>query len=438
MMVEHQRINRGKTEELEESSHKKRAQQQLYDQLKAPDEGIVDFQTESSLEQHSALLANTHSDKQRASLVIQLQQSYGNTYVQHLLNTRAMQAKLTINPPDDEYEREADRVADAVTQTPAAEVQRQEEEEEELMMKPSAEIQRQPIEEEEEELMMKPSAEIQRQPIEEEEEELMMKPTSEIQRQEEEEEEELLQAKPAGSQPAMVSENLETQINDALSGGQPLADSVRTSLEPHFEHDFSQVRLHTDAKAAKISRKLEAEAFTTGKDIFFRDGAYQPDTDSGKRLIAHELTHVVQQQSAPALQRDEVTSTATETQTPTTETTAAAPATAALRALWESMVVGPVQEAHSVLTSGGPVAETAGQASELFRRSIETIRAIKPHYSENEAVYGRLNWVHSRLETINVGLLAYTSERVSMEELIANVEPSSAVVSVITELNGQL
>ncbi len=86
----------------------------------------------------------------------------------------------------------------------------------------------------------------------------------------------------------------------------------------------------------------------------------------------------------------------------------------------------------------GPIAETAQQASELFRTSIETIRAIKPHYQENEAVYGRLNWVHSRLETINVGLLAYTSERVSMEELIANVEPSSAVVSVITELNGQL
>jgi len=236
----------------------------------------------------------------------------------------------------------------------------------------------------------------------------------------------------------MVSENLETQINDALSGGQPLPDSIRTSLEPHFKRDFSQVRLHTDAEADKLSRKLEAEAFTTGKDIFFRDGAYQPDHDSGKRLIAHELTHVVQQKAAPALQREAVTSTTTETQAPTTETTEAAPATAALQALWESMVAGPVQEAHSVLTSGGPVAEIAGQASELLGRSIETIRTIKPHYRENEAVYGRLNWVHSRLETINVGLLAYTSERTSMEELIANVEPSSAVVSVITELNGQL
>jgi len=414
-MAEHQRINREKAEELEESSHKKGAQQQLYDQLKAPDEGIADILDGPSLDRHAALLANTHSDSQRASLVNHLQRSYGNNYVQRLLSSRVVQAKLIVNPPDDEYEREADRVADAVTQTPASEIQRQEEEEEE-------------------ELMAKPS-QVQRQ--EEEEEELQTK-TSQVQRQEEEEEEELLQAKPAGSQPSMVSENLETQINDALSGGQPLPDSIRTSLEPHFKRDFSQVRLHTDAEADKLSRKLEAEAFTTGKDIFFRDGAYQPDHDSGKRLIAHELTHVVQQKAAPALQREAVTSTTTETQAPTTETTEAAPATAALQALWESMVAGPVQEAHSVLTSGGPVAEIAGQASELLGRSIETIRTIKPHYRENEAVYGRLNWVHSRLETINVGLLAYTSERTSMEELIANVEPSSAVVSVITELNGQL
>lgn len=418
MMVEHQRINRDKTEELEASSHKKKAQQQVYDQLKAPDEGIVDFQAESSLEQHSALLANTHSDKQRASLLIQLQQSYGNTYVQRLLNSRAMQARLTVSQPDDESEREADRVANIVMQTSAYPIQCQEEEEE-LMMKPVSEIQRQPMEEEEEELMMKPS-QVQRQ------------------EEEEEEEEEMLQPKPAGSQPVMVSKNLETQINAARGGGQPLADSVRTSLEPQFGHDFGEVKVHTDAEANRLSQQLGAEAFTTGRDIFFREGAYQPGSSSGKGLIAHELTHVVQQQSAPALQREEVTSTTAETQVPATETTEAAPATAALRALWESMVVGPVQEAHSVLTSGGPVAETAEQASELFRRSIETIRTIKPHYRENKAVYGRLNWVHSRLETINVGLLAHTSERVSMEELIANVEPSSAVVSVITELNGQL
>ncbi len=197
-MAERKRTNREETEGLEESRHKKKAQQPLYDQLKAPDEGAIDFLGESSIDRYAALLADVRSDKHRASLVIQLQRSYGNAYVQRLLNSRAVQAKLTVNPPDDEYEREADRVADAVTQTPVSELQRQPmEEEEELQMKPASDIQRQPIEEEEEMLQPKPASEIQRQPIEEEEEMLQPKPASEIQRQPIEEEEEMLQPKPA-------------------------------------------------------------------------------------------------------------------------------------------------------------------------------------------------------------------------------------------------
>jgi len=79
---------------------------------------------------------------------------------------------------------------------------------------------------------------------------------------------------------------------------------VRASLEPQFRYDFSQVRIHTDAEADVLSRNLGAEAFTTGHDIFFRDGTFRPDSESGKGLIAHELTHVVQQGAAvPALQR---------------------------------------------------------------------------------------------------------------------------------------
>jgi hypothetical protein len=192
----------------------------------------------------------------------------------------------------------------------------------------------------------------------------------------------------------MVSEDLERRINTARGSGQALDDRTRGSLEPQFGRDFGQVRIHTDAEANKLSRQLGAEAFTTGHDVFFSEGAYQPDTDSGKGLIAHELTHVVQQSTAPVIQRNGITTTsaeATETTTDTTTTTeedglVEAPATAALRALWESMVVGPVQEAHSVLTAGGPAAEIARQASELLGRSIATITTIRPHYRENEVV----------------------------------------------------
>jgi hypothetical protein len=134
----------------------------------------------------------------------------------------------------------------------------------------------------------------------------MMKPASDIQRQPIEEEEEMLQGKPDESQLPVVAEDMEAQIDAARGSGQPLPDSVRGSLEPHFGHDFSQVRVHTDAEADKLSRQLDAEAFTTGRDVFFREGAYQPDSANGKGLIAHELTHVVQQSAVEAIQEKPV------------------------------------------------------------------------------------------------------------------------------------
>jgi len=129
--------------------------------------------------------------------------------------------------------------------------------------------------------------------------------TSQIQRQPIEEEEEELMMKAIGSQSSVAADELETRINAARGSGQPLADSIRTSLEPHFGSNFSEVRIHTDAEADELSQQLGAEAFTTGHDVFFREGAYQPESESGKGLIAHELTHVVQQQAVPVLQRQE-------------------------------------------------------------------------------------------------------------------------------------
>ncbi|HEY79311.1 MAG TPA: DUF4157 domain-containing protein [Dehalococcoidia bacterium] len=152
----------------------------------------------------------------------------------------AVQAKLTVNAPNDIYEQEADRVADMVTSTVTNQAQRQ---------------------------------------------------------AEEEEEEEPIQAQAVGSEPAVVAERLERQINTARGGGHPLDGPVQASLEPHFGADFSSVRVHTDSEADALNRSLSARAFTTGTDIFFRKGAYDPASISGQRLIAHELSHVVQQSS---------------------------------------------------------------------------------------------------------------------------------------------
>ncbi|MGB2798546.1 MAG: DUF4157 domain-containing protein [Dehalococcoidia bacterium] len=253
---------------------------------------------------------------QKARVVSQLQRSHGNVYVQRLLESKAIQAKLVVNPVNDEYEREADRVAEVFAPVSQAPVQRQpEEEEEELQMKPASSasqpvLQRQP-EEEEEELQMKPASStpqpaLQRQP-EEEEEELQMKPASSasqsvLQRQVEEEEEEL-QAKPAGTRLPQASPDMEAHIEATRGRGQPLGRSERASLEPRLGVDLSDVRIHADAEADQLSRNLNAKAFTTGKDVFFREGDYQPGSPEGKRLLAHELTHVVQQNPTARQQR---------------------------------------------------------------------------------------------------------------------------------------
>lgn len=81
-------------------------------------------------------------------------------------------------------------------------------------------------------------------------------------------------------------------------GGEPLAESVRAYYEPRFGQDFSGVRVHKDAQAAEAARGVNARAFTSGSDIVFGSGEYAPETAEGGRLLAHELTHVVQQGSA--------------------------------------------------------------------------------------------------------------------------------------------
>jgi Domain of unknown function (DUF4157) len=257
-----------------------------------------------------------------------------------MLSRLPIQPKLTIGKVGDPYEQEADRVAaqvverihapqtqakNALRRKPAEEavqrsateedelqmkplvdsIQCQAEEEDELQMKPNS-IQRQ---EEEDELQMKPS--LQRQ--EQEEDELQMKPNS-IQRQEEEDE---LQMKPNSIQRQEEEDelqmksnalqrradlggmaaptNIESSINQARGGGQGLSASIRQPMEQAFGTDFGNVRVHTDDRANQLNRSINAQAFTTRSDIFFGQGKYDPGSKNGQELIAHELTHVVQQ-----------------------------------------------------------------------------------------------------------------------------------------------
>jgi hypothetical protein len=95
-----------------------------------------------------------------------------------------------------------------------------------------------------------------------------------------------------------VSGDLGGRIQQARSGGNVLEEPVRRQMEGAFGADFSGVRVHTGSEASDISRSISARAFTVGSDIFFDGNSYQPDTASGRHLLAHELTHTVQQGSS--------------------------------------------------------------------------------------------------------------------------------------------
>ncbi len=81
--------------------------------------------------------------------------------------------------------------------------------------------------------------------------------------------------------------------------GQPLEKGIRSGMEASFGHDFSDVRIHTDARATDSAKAVQAHAYTVGSNIVFQGDRYSPGTAEGQRTLAHELTHVVQQRSGP-------------------------------------------------------------------------------------------------------------------------------------------
>lgn len=108
----------------------------------------------------------------------------------------------------------------------------------------------------------------------------------------------LVQRSAAGAASGITPE-VEDAIHAARGGGQALDGGVRAQMEGAMGADFSGVRVHTDSRADALGQALGARAFTTGRDVFFRQGEYSPGSAGGRRLVAHELTHVVQQSGAP-------------------------------------------------------------------------------------------------------------------------------------------
>jgi len=172
----------------------------------------------------------------------------------------AIQTKLTINSPGDQYEQQADRVADQVmrmTDTP-------------LVQRKCA-----GCEEVSQRLQRKPLAET-------------ITP--------------LIQAK--GTEGGAASDSLTQQIHATRGSGSSMDGNTQSFMQRRFGADFSGVKIHTGNYAVQMNREMRAQAFTVGNDIYFNSGRYRPELESGKHLLAHELAHVVQQNgSVDAVQK---------------------------------------------------------------------------------------------------------------------------------------
>jgi hypothetical protein len=96
-------------------------------------------------------------------------------------------------------------------------------------------------------------------------------------------------------QPSEETSNLTTKIDGLKGGGEPLSQKTKDFFEPRFGKDFSKVRIHTDTNANQLAQSIQARAFTKGNDIVFGRGEYNFESFNGKKLLGHELTHVVQQ-----------------------------------------------------------------------------------------------------------------------------------------------
>src|SRR6185295_13584033 len=103
-----------------------------------------------------------------------------------------------------------------------------------------------------------------------------------------------IQRKESGQNVA-AGDAISDKINSTKGSGSTLDRDTKGFMESRFGSDFSAIKIHTGNEAAEMSRHIQAKAFTAGNDIYFNEGQYQPGSNSGKHLLAHELTHTLQQ-----------------------------------------------------------------------------------------------------------------------------------------------
>lgn len=231
----------------------------------------------SRSESHSAAFRSAQSNGKAFGISEVLS---GNQAMQQILNARLAQAKLSVSQPGDKYEQEADRVAERVMRMPEPDGQKAEKVSGDLL---NGRIQRACQECEEEQ--------VQRQAIGDEEIEADEAVDEGLEKDESEPDETGMPKRESG----IASATRSAPINVPRGGGHSLESGLRHRMERRIGYDFSHVRVHTDEPAVQSARKLKAHAYTVGKNIYFNAGRYSPVGFEGQKLLAHELTHVVQQ-----------------------------------------------------------------------------------------------------------------------------------------------
>jgi hypothetical protein len=230
--------------------------------------------------------------------LLYLQRTIGNRAVGRLL-----QRKVKVSQPDDPYELEAERVAEQVLRMPDPSLPEQSSlanhkskiETRRPGISQGGELHRQAMGEEEEGKRKRGEEDPVVQMKGVEGAAVMRQETASEEERRKQDEEGTLQAKSEAGEGAEIRPEVESRIDNLRSGGEPLSENVRADMEPRFGQDFSEVRVHKGPEAAETARAVNARAYTTSKDIVFGAGEYAPDTKEGKHLLAHELTHVVQQ-----------------------------------------------------------------------------------------------------------------------------------------------
>ncbi len=186
----------------------------------------------------------------------------------------SIQPKLKINSPGDRYEQEADNIADKVVHMSPTSIQPRQHKSENITENTS-----------------------QQRPLAAQISTLIVSGTAQRKcpKCEEEEEKQVLQTKSNLSTTATTSTTLTNQIQQSNGSGRCMDTNTKSFMESRFGVDFSNVRIHTNSTAQNMNREINARAFTVGNNIYFNQGQYNPDVDTGKKLLAHELTHTVQQ-----------------------------------------------------------------------------------------------------------------------------------------------